>query len=341
MSEQNAYNRTVAIGLAIVVFCLAFMIVRPFLVAILSAAALAFIFYPVYKRLLRRLPHRWPKEVVAALLTCLLIIVIVMIPVVVITLTLARELGTGYVFLQQLLSSPNFSFDLPPQFTKNLGDLSQFKGPIAEISRATIDWLQNVLRAIPSLALNLFLTVFSTYYFLKHAEEIFKYLQDSFPLSPGRYRQIVARFEELSRGVILGQVVVGTIQGILVWLGFVAVGLPNPVFWGFLTAIVSVIPLLGAALVWFPFFVYLLIKGLYLGELWRAVFLFVYGLCVISSIDNILKPKIVGDHAKIHPLVVLFGILGGIQLFGLPGILIGPLVLTIFDLIVEIYKEAI
>jgi predicted PurR-regulated permease PerM len=341
MSEQNAYNRTVAIGFALLVFFLSFMIVRPFLVAILSAAALAFIFYPVYKKIYDRLPAAWPQDVIASLLTCLLIIVIVLVPVVVITLTLASEIRSGYFFLQQLLLSPSFSFDLPPQFTSKLGDLSQFKGPVAEISGALIDWLQNILKAIPSLALTLFITVFSTYYFLKHAEDIFKYLQEIFPLSAGRYKQIVTRFDDLSRGVIMGQVVVGTLQGILVWLGFIAVGLPNPVLWGFLTAIVSVIPLLGAALVWFPFFVYLLIKGLYLGGIWKAVFLFVYGTFVVSTIDNVLKPKIVGGHAKIHPLIVLFGILGGIPLFGLPGILIGPLILTIFDLIVEIYKEAL
>jgi predicted PurR-regulated permease PerM len=204
-----------------------------------------------------------------------------------------------------------------------------------------IDWLQAILKAIPNLALNIFITIFSTYYFLKHAGDIFKYLQEIFPLSAGRYKQIVARFDDLSRGVIMGQVVVGTLQGVLAWIGFLVIGLPNPVLWGFLTAVISIIPLLGAAMVWFPIFVYLLIKGFYLGGLWKAIFLFIYGMFVVSTIDNILKPKIVGQHANIHPLIVLFGILGGIQLFGLPGILIGPLVLTLFDLIIEIYKEAL
>jgi predicted PurR-regulated permease PerM len=341
MAEQNTYNRTVAIGFSAIVLVLSFMIVRPFLVAILSAAALAYIFYPVYKKLLGALPDGWPKEMVSSALTCLLIIIIVMIPLIIVTATLANEVRAGYFFLQQLLSAPNFSFDLPPQFTSNLGDLSQFKGPIAELSASLIDWLQGILKAIPNLALNIFITIFSTYYFLKHAEDIFSYLQEMFPLSAGRYKQIVTRFDDLSRGVIMGQVVVGTLQGVLAGIGFIAISLPNPVLWGFLTAIISIIPLLGAALVWFPIFVYLLIKGLYLGGLWKAVFLLLYGTFVISLIDNILKPKIVGQHSKVHPLIVLFGILGGIQLFGLPGILIGPLVLTLFDLIIEIYKEAL
>ena len=137
----------------------------------------------------------------------------------------------------------------------------------------------------------------------------------------------------------MGQIVVGSIQGVLAWLGFWLLGVPNPVIWGFMTAIISMIPLLGAAMVWVPIAVYLLVLALSSGEYWRAIVLFIYGTSVISFIDNLLKPKIVGDHAKIHPLIVLFGILGGIQLFGLPGILIGPLILTIFDVVIEIYKE--
>lgn len=335
------YNRTVAIGFALIILVLSFLIVRPFLVAILSAAALSYIFYPIYKFLRRALPAGWPRESAASFLTCALIVVIVMIPVAVVTATLASEVRSGYYFLQQLIASPNFSFDLPPQATRHLGDLSQYKTPVAELSGAVFDWLQGVVRAIPNLLLSIFITVFSTYYFLKHAENIFKYLQEIFPLSAGKYKQIVTRFDDLSRGVIMGQVVVGTLQGVLAGIGFLVIGLPNPVLWGFLTAIISIIPLLGAALVWFPIFVYLLIKGFYLGALWKAVFLFIYGTFVVSLIDNLLKPKIVGEHAKIHPLIVLFGILGGIHLFGLPGILIGPLVLTIFDLMIEIYKEAL
>lgn len=344
MIEQDArhatYSRTVAIVFAVILLILSFLIIRPFLVAILSAAALSYIFYPVYKRLQISLPAGWPKEVVASGLTCLLIMVIVMLPVIIIALTLAKEVRSGYFFLQQLLASPNFTFDLPPQFTQNL-DLSQFKGPIADISGSVIDWLEGILRAIPNLTLNIFITIFSTYYFLKHAGEIYRYLQEIFPLPAGKYKQIVARFDDLTRGVIMGQVMVGTLQGILAWVGFLIIGLPNPVLWGFLTAIISIIPLLGAVIVWFPIFIYLLIKGLYLGGLWKAVFLLIYGTFVVSTIDNILKPKIVGEHANIHPLIALFGILGGIQLFGLPGILIGPLVLMIFDLIIEIYKDTL
>ena len=139
----------------------------------------------------------------------------------------------------------------------------------------------------------------------------------------------------------MGQIVVGMVQGVLAWLGFYLLGVPNPVLWGSLTAVISIIPLLGAVLVWVPIVIYLTLAATMTGEYWRAITLLFYGTFIISLIDNVLKPKIVGERAKIHPLVILFGILGGIQLFGIPGILIGPLVLTIFDVMIEIYKESL
>ncbi|MBN3032850.1 MAG: AI-2E family transporter [Candidatus Saganbacteria bacterium] len=345
MSENEArhaaYSRIATIIFALVVLALSFLVVRPFLVALLSAGALAYIFYPVYKALAQRLPAGPPRAVIASALTCLLICLIVLFPVVFVTVTLAGEARAGYAFLQQFMAGPALNLNFPFPFAELFGNLTPVKELVLDLSGTAIDWLQGALKTIPNIALNIFITIFSTYYFLKHGGDLYRLLQEFVPLPAGRYQQIIARFDDLSRGVIMGQVVVGLVQGVLAWLGFVIIGLPNPVLWGFLTAIISIIPLLGAALVWFPIFLVLLAQGIYFGGVWRAVFLFFYGVFVVSLIDNLLKPKIVGGHAKIHPLIVLIGILGGLQLFGLPGILIGPLVLTCFDLMVEIYKETL
>jgi predicted PurR-regulated permease PerM len=98
---------------------------------------------------------------------------------------------------------------------------------------------------------------------------------------------------------------------------------------------------LGAAIVWVPITLYLVVVGSAIGDYSKAIMLFFYGVFVISLIDNILKPKIIGERAKIHPLIILFGIIGGIQLFGIPGILIGPVILALFDVVIEIYKETL
>jgi predicted PurR-regulated permease PerM len=141
--------------------------------------------------------------------------------------------------------------------------------------------------------------------------------------------------------MIYGQIVVGMLQGLLACLGFILLEVPNPVLWGFLTAIISIIPLLGAVIVWFPIVIYLFIMGMAGGVYWKAIALLIYGTCVVSTIDNFIKPKIVGDRAGIHPLIIFFGILGGLKLIGLPGILIGPMVLALFDIVIGIFREVV
>jgi predicted PurR-regulated permease PerM len=337
----ESYRRTVAVIVVVIGLVLSFMIIRPFLVAIIGAAVLAYIFYPIYKYLLNYAPPFLPKESVASLITCLLIILIVLVPMVVVTVLLSGEARDGYLFFQQILHSPDLKLDLPPAIGQYVGNISQFKDPLAEVGSQIIDWLQRVVSGIPNAILNIFVTIFSVYFFLKGGKSIYNFLHDFFPLPEGRYKQIFARFDDLSKSMILGQIVVGVIQGILAWLAFIVLGVPNPVLWGFLTGIISTIPLLGAALVWFPIAVYLFIVGYMTGTYWKAFALLIFGTFVISTIDNILKPKIVGDRARVHPLIILFGILGGIQLIGIPGILIGPMVLTLFDVVMEMFRDIV
>jgi len=344
MSEKlEAYRRTVAMVMMIIISVLAFLIIRPFLVAILSAAALSYIFYPLYRYLLDNyMPKFLPQKTMASMITCAVIILLVLLPTIFITSVLTYEVRNGYLFLQEFIQAPSWSLPtLPPFLAQFMGDPAQVKALVGDLAGQLIGWLQGVLKGIPNLLLNIFITIFSTYYFLKHGKDIYGFFKELFPLPDGRYKQMLSRFDDLSRGMILGQIVVGLVQGILAWAGFWFLGVPNPVLWGFATFIISIIPLLGAALVWAPIAVYLFISGYITGEYWRAIALLIYGTFVISTIDNILKPKIVGEHAKIHPLIILFGILGGIQLFGIPGILIGPLILTLFDLVIEIYRESL
>jgi predicted PurR-regulated permease PerM len=316
------------------------MIIRPFVVAILSAAALAYIFYPFYLAVLDSLPKGPLNKSLASFIICTVIVLLVLVPLAYLTIILLYELRGGYSFMQEYL--PQWSRLQLPSYLEHWPQyFPQFKEVVSEITGQIVSILQDVLKQIPNVVLGVFITIFSCYYFLKHGKDIYKFFSELLPLPEGRYKQILARFDDISRGMIMGQIVVGIIQGILAWLGFLVLGVPNPVLWGTLTAIISIIPLLGAVMVWAPIVVYLIVIGMVTGEYWRAVTLFLWGTFVISAIDNILKPKIVGEHARIHPLIILFGILGGIQLFGIPGILIGPLILTIFDVVIEIYKESL
>lgn len=338
----ETYQRTAAIVMVIVVLLISFLIIRPFIVAIISAATLSYIFYPVYLKFLKLIPKWLPARTAASLITCLLIILLVMVPLVFVIIILTSEVREGYLFVQKFfVPSRGYIQGLPPIIGKWFANYPYLKTIAMDMANQLIGVAQNIIKAVPNAALNIFVTVFSTYYFMKHGKELFSFVTAMFPLAEGRQKQILKRFDDLSRGTIMGQVVIGILQGILAGAGFAVLGVPNPVLWGTATAIISIIPLLGAAIVWVPIAVYLFLMANVNGEYWKAFSLLIYGTFVISLIDNILKPKIVGESAKVHPLVILLGILGGIQLFGILGIIIGPLFLTIFDVVIEIYKESI
>lgn len=337
----EAYRRTVVIIAVVVFLVLAYMIVRPFLIALIGAAVLAYLFYPVYKFFLKYLPLPLPSETCAALLTCILIILMVLIPMISVTGLLTKEIGAGYLYLSRMVNSPSFMLDLPPAISRYVGDLSQYNQQAANLGIQVIGWLQNVAKGIPNVFLNILVTIISVYFFLKGGRDIYEFFKEFFPLSEARYKEIMVRLDDLSRGMLLGQIVVGIIHGFLSWFAYSMLGVANPVLWAFITAIVSIIPVLGAGLVWFPVATYLFLAGLAGGTYWKGIVLFSYGLLLMSAIDNILKPKIIGDRSRIHPLIILFGILGGIQFLGLPGIIIGPLILGLFDVVMSIFREVI
>ncbi|MBN2058702.1 MAG: AI-2E family transporter [Candidatus Saganbacteria bacterium] len=337
----EAYRRTVIIIAVVVFLYLAFMIVRPFLIALIGSAVLAYLFYPIYKFLLKYMPKFLPGETIAALITCLLIVLIVLIPMGSITGLLTAEIASGYRYLARVVSSPSFTIEVPPVLARYVGDLSQYNQQIAGFGMQIIAWLQNVVKGIPNVFLNLLVTIISVYFFLKGGKNLYGFFQEFFPLSESRYKQILERLDDLSRGMLMGQIVVGVIHGLLAWFAYSMLGVGNPVLWAFLTALISIIPVLGAGLVWGPIALYLLLAGLHNGTYWKGIVLFTYGLLLMSTIDNVLKPKIIGQRSRIHPLIILFGILGGIQFLGLPGIIIGPLVLGLFDVVLSIFREVI
>jgi len=341
-NKAASYRKSISLFVAAAVLLLSFLIIRPFIVSLLSAAVLAYIFYPVYLLFMKAPIFKKRSKELSAILTCVIVISVVLLPVIILSNLVISEIKGGYIYLQDYLSAPQISFGaLTPLVTKVLKYLPQFKSVIYDAANQLIGVLQYYLVNIPNLVVNIVIIIFSTYYFLKHGKDLHKYFSELIPLPHKRFNQILRRFDDLSRGMIVGQLLVGVIQGVLAWIAFLLLGVPNPLLLGFLTVFISIIPLLGAAIVWVPVVIYLGVIGSTTGEYWRAFVLLLYGSLVISTIDNVLKPKIVGSQAKIHPLIILIGVLGGLQLFGIPGILIGPIILAIFDLGIEIYKETL
>ena len=341
--KQESYQRTVALVLAVVLIFLTYLIVRPFMVAILSAAALAYIFNPIHVYLRDRMLSRFSlRKTAAALITCLAIILLVLIPAITVTTIVGYQLREGYGFFRIFLNSPEIStLKLPDGLVQLVGGKAEVMNLVSDLVGQVVGWLQDVMKGIPNMMLNIFITVFSTYYFLKHGMDIYEFMQTLFPLPGNRYRQMVERFNDLSRSIIMGQFLIGLLQGVLTWAGFLMLGVPNPALWGFLTALISVIPLLGAALVWVPVDIYLFLpltspgiiflrwRCCYTARSWSA-------RSIISSSRRSWAAMPMSTRSSFCSASS-----AGSSFSASRGSWIGPLILTLFDLGIEIYRESL
>jgi predicted PurR-regulated permease PerM len=182
---------------------------------------------------------------------------------------------------------------------------------------------------------NFFLTFFLVFFIFKDGKKIIEFIYTLTPLEERDKQEIFGQIGETFSAVIRGQILTALVQALVAGVIFWSLDLPLPVFFAALTFLISMIPIFGAATVWFPFVVYLY----FIGDHWKAVTLFALGVGVISLIDNILKPILIGSKLKLPYLLLFLGILGGLKVYGMMGIFLAPTVLSLFFVLIRTYKE--
>lgn len=184
--------------------------------------------------------------------------------------------------------------------------------------------------------LNLFVMLYAMFFFLKDGDRILKQLLYYVPLRDEDEARMVQRFTSVTRATVKGTLVIGVIQGALAGVGFWVAGLDGAAFWGTLMMVLSIVPGIGAALIWVPAVMYLLVTG----QVWAGTLLGVWCAAVVGTIDNVLRPTLVGRDAKMPDLLILVGTLGGLYLFGPIGFIVGPIVCGLFLTAWDIYGAA-
>ncbi|MBA2527596.1 MAG: AI-2E family transporter, partial [Pyrinomonadaceae bacterium] len=174
------------------------------------------------------------------------------------------------------------------------------------------------------------------YYLFRDGDKIFAALRDALPLENKQATAIMARTREVIGASVYGVLAIAIVQGVLGGLAFWALGVPSAIVWGVVMIFLSMIPMLGAFLVWVPAAAYLALAG----HPVKALFMVLWGTLVIGMADNFLRPKLVGDRTKLHELLIFFAVLGGLQVFGVLGIVLGPVVLAITLALVDVFKAA-
>jgi predicted PurR-regulated permease PerM len=326
----------------LVALYLCWTMLQPFIEVLLWAIVLVIVFYPVHKRICARVGSPgW-----SALLSCLLVIVTIVAPLTLITFAVVRELTH---FAQNLQANAESLLDPnSPYVGRALGWLGQYvdvehlrsqqfvaerlKGVSGAIAARTLGFVGGAL----GFVVEVFFVIFTMYYLFRDGDRLRAALHDFLPLEEGKAHEIVERTGEVISASVYGVLVIATIQGVMGGLAFWALGLPSPLLWGVVMIFLSMIPVAGSFVVWVPAAIYLAITGHWP----KAVILAAWGMFAIGTVDNFLRPKLVGEKTRLHELLIFFSVLGGLQVFGILGLVLGPVIVAITIALLDVLRQA-
>lgn len=337
--------------LTFVVFYFLYWILLPFLEPILWAIITAMILYPLYRRLRRGLGQR---EILSAMVMTLLVVLVIVLPFGLILLSLLNEVASSYHRVEEMIQqgTPQAYWEkiqtipVVPFILSRIDrtfDLSTFDPldfllkNLRQVTNFLFNQSSRILKGLSGFVVGFFFTLLSLYYLFKDGDHFFEKLKGTIPLPPHERDLLIRRFEEMVRATILGGLLIALIQGLLGGLAFWVLGLQSPVLWGTAMALFSFIPIGGTALIWGPASLILLVTG-YIAE---GIILLAIGVIVISSVDNFLRPYFISSRTNIHPLLLFFVVLGGLQAFGMIGVVVGPLIGTLCLTLIEMYAQGI
>jgi predicted PurR-regulated permease PerM len=319
-NHQRAAVLIAALGIGIAVT------LSPYATGLIGGPVLYVIFAPLNEWLRARM-HRG----LAAGIVILLAILAILLPL---SWFATLVVGQAQDMARSIVQSP--VLDRVAEFRIGAFEL----GPrLAAMGESLVSWLGGsafgLIGTATRLALNLTIAFFVLYFLLVDPQGAWKNARPFIPFSPGNADKLQKRFRDVTNSTLIGTGLIAIIQGALVALAFVALGFGNAMFWGLVTAIFAVLPLLGSGLIWGPAVVALLFEQRFAA----AIGLAVWGILVVGTTDNLVRPIVYRRWAQIHPLVTLVGAIAGVRYFGLLGILIGPLALSYFFELIRMYGE--
>lgn len=345
MMPNSAYHFFTGLLLAVAV--LVVLILLPFLTPVVLALALAVIFGPIYRFVLRTFFKNKEKSSFASFLVVLVVGIVVLVPGALIIGKLYTEIQDMYYFLTEetgrsgviaLLNSvtqwlSHALFDLFPAYTFDTLNITEYL-------RAGLEWafsnIDTLFTGLSKVLLGIFLGFLALFYFLRDGKELKRQIIALSPLVDTDDERILKRLEQAVYSIFAGSLIVGVIQGILTGIGFALFGVPNPAVWGTIAAIAALIPGIGTSLVLVPGILYLF----FMDMTGPAVGLLIWGIVAVGLIDNILGPILINRGIKIHPFLILLSVLGGLMFFGAIGFILGPLILALLFALLEIYRTS-
>ncbi|MBB5049086.1 putative PurR-regulated permease PerM [Rhodopseudomonas rhenobacensis] len=322
-------------------------VLLPFYGAILWGVVIAVVFAPLSRRLAAMMPER---PTLAALITVLIIIFIVILPLTLVIASLAQEAASVYEkiqskdldlvgsFQQVLNVLPSWATSLLERFgLASLGAVQdKLSAGLLKGSQFIATQALNVGQSTFDFVLELFIMIYLLFFLLRDEAALSRRLRTAIPLRPEQQKALLSKFAVVVRAMIKGNMLVALLQGALGGLMFWFLGISASLLWAVLMAFLSLLPAVGAGLIWVPVAIYLLA----IGSIWKGVLLIAYGALVIGLVDNILRPILVGKDTKMPDYIVLISTLGGIEVFGINGFVLGPVIAALFIAVWDLFATS-
>ncbi|MFA5793189.1 MAG: AI-2E family transporter [Candidatus Gracilibacteria bacterium] len=337
------------------VMILFFWIISPFFNILIYSGLIAVIFYPMYKWFLK---HLYGHQSVSALFSTVIVMFIVLVPLALFVVFLAQEAVSTYELATMKWSYMDFKAlhwnglqNLPlvgpiiGRIFDQFGILEVFKNvkiDFVDIAQNLSSGLANflvaqsttIVKGVGDTILRVFILLLTMFFFFRDGDGLLSFLKTISPLPASYETEIENKLRDTTYAIVVGNFGTSLVQGAIACIGFMVAGVHNAIFWATLLAFSALIPYIGSALVWFPVSVALLLQG---ETLW-AIFVFCWGLFLVSTVDNVMRPWFIGNRSKMHPLATFLVVLGAIFIFGLKGIIFGPLILSLTVTVLHIYR---
>jgi len=331
----------------IVSFAYLIDILRPFITVLFVSVILVISFYPLYKKLVKLFRG---NRGVASFIASLLIVLLILVPLTYFIIFLSTEAFSLYEVIQLKINSGAFDNYLKWKEGGYLYELKQQIDPVIDLDgldakKSIINMAQSLssylvsqtttfINGVFSIFIGVVVMLFSVYYFFKDGTKLVARLGALSPLPFVYEEELFKQIASMVKAVVFGVFLTAIVQGFFGGIGFYIAGITSPVFWGAAIAFFSLVPVVGTALIWVPASIVLAIMG----QWGMAIFLFIWGLLIIGSVDNFIRPYLIGSKAKTYPLMTFLVVLGGVLTKGLIGVVIGPLLLIILMSFLHIYE---
>jgi predicted PurR-regulated permease PerM len=333
-------------AMIVVALYLFFRILKPFFAPIIWGAVLAGLFFPLNDWF----RHRMRRNNVRGALMCLIVVVLIVAPAVFLAIGLVGEATNVYPKLRDGVEAGQYDFILRPQLhglnekistvlgghidTKALNIESFILGSADRLIKYLLQQASALAGNLAWAVVNFIFTVITMFYLFRDCCTLGERVRELLPMSEDLKTKLISRVTEVMHATIYGGLMVGAVQGMLEGLIFWILGVQSPIFWGALTMFLALLPPFGPAFVYVPAGVILIASG----SLAKGIVMLALSVGLVSQVDNVLKPILIGRRTRIHQLIVFFSMIGGLRAFGMLGLVLGPVLASVILALLEVYK---